>query len=117
VYARGYNKPFYEHMYKLGANYHFPIAYPDWGFANILFFNRLRGNVFYDHSVAYNFRSKQDVTYASTGGEMFFDTKLGNVLPFTFGVRYSHLLNTNPGDPLRKDRFEVIVPLQQLFNY
>ena len=117
VYARGYTKPFYEHMYKLGANYHFPIAYPDWGFANILFFNRLRGNVFYDHSVAYNFRSKQDVTYASTGGEMFFDTKLGNVLPFTFGVRYSHLLNTNPGDPLRKDRFEVIIPLQQLFNY
>lgn len=117
VYARGYEKPFYEHIYKAAANYHFPICYPDWGFANLLYFMRLRGNVFYDHSVAYNFRSRQDVTYASAGGELFFDTKLGNVLPFTFGVRYSHLLNTDPVDLLRKNRFEVIVPLQQLFSY
>jgi hypothetical protein len=48
---------------------------------------------------------------------MYFDTKIGNTLPFTFGVRYSYLLNTNPGDPARKDRFEVIVPLQQLFSF
>lgn len=117
VYARGYSKPFYEHIWKVGANYHFPIAYPDWGFANLLYFMRIRGNAFYDYSVAYNFRSRQDATYASTGGEMYFDTKIGNTLPFTFGVRYSYLLNTNPGDPARKDRFEVIVPLQQLFAF
>lgn len=117
VYARGYEKPFYEHMYKLGANYHLPIAYPDWGFANLLYFMRLRGNLFYDHSVSYHFRRKQHYTYASAGGELFFDTKLGNVLPFTFGVRYSHLLNDDPYDLSRKGRFEFIVPLQQLFSY
>ncbi|WP_123848102.1 TolB-like translocation protein [Chitinophaga lutea] len=117
VYARGYEKPFYEHIYKAGANYHFPICYPDWGFANLLYFMRLRGNVFYDHSVAYNFRSRKDVTYASAGGELFFDTKLGNVLPFSFGVRYSRLFDTDPVDPARSNRFEVIVPLQQLFAY
>ncbi|RPD41594.1 hypothetical protein EG028_09820 [Chitinophaga barathri] len=117
VYARGYNKPFYESIWKVGANYHFPIVYPDWGFANLLYFTRIRGNVFYDYSSAYNFRSKQDVTYASTGAELFFDTKIGNTLPFTIGVRYSYLLNTNPGDPSRKDRFEVTVPLQQLFAF
>lgn len=117
VYARGYEKPFYEHIYKAGANYHFPICYPDWGFANLLYFMRLRGNVFYDHSVAYNFRTRKDVTYASAGGELFFDTKIGNVLPFTFGMRYSRLLDTDPVDPSRKNRFEVIVPLQQLFSY
>ncbi|WP_346318296.1 hypothetical protein [Chitinophaga sp. YIM B06452] len=117
VYARGYSKPFYEHIWKVGANYHFPIAYPDWGFANLLYFSRIRGNAFYDYSSAYNFRSRQDITYASTGGELFFDTKIGNVLPFTFGMRYSYLLNTNPGDPSRKDRFELIVPLQQLFSF
>lgn len=117
VYARGYSKPFYEHIWKVGANYHFPIAYPDWGFANLLYFMRIRGNAFYDYSSAYNFRSRQDVTYASTGGELYFDTKIGNTLPFTFGLRYSYLLNDNPGDPARKDRFEVIVPLQQLFSF
>jgi hypothetical protein len=117
VYARGYEKPFYEHIYKTGANYHFPICYPDWGFANLLYFMRLRGNAFYDYSVAYNFRTRKNVTYASAGGELFFDTKIGNVLPFTFGVRYSQLLDTDPVDPSRKNRFEVIVPLQQLFSY
>lgn len=117
VYARGYEKPFYEHIWKLGANYHLPVAYPDWGFANILFFMRLRGNMFYDHSVTWHFRRKQHYTYASAGGELFFDTKIGNVLPFTFGMRYSQLLNDDPYDPSRKGRFEVIVPLQQLFNY
>lgn len=39
-------------MYKLGVNYHFPIVYPDWGFANIIFFQRIRANAFYDHTNA-----------------------------------------------------------------
>lgn len=112
VYARGYGKPFYEHITKVAANYHFPICYPDWGFANIIYFMRLRGNLFYDHSVAYNFRTKKDGTYASTGVELFVDTKLGNALPFIFGMRYSQRLNEHQGN-----RFELIVPLQQLFRY
>lgn len=116
-YARGYNEPFYEHIYKLGANYHFPIVYPDWGFAHILYFMRIRGNVFYDYSSAYNFRTKRDYRFASTGGEVYFDTKIGNELPFTFGLRYSHLLDPDPQDPGRKDYFQVILPLQQLFAF
>ncbi len=116
-YARGYSKPFYEHIFKVGSNYHFPVAYPDWGFANLLYFSRIRANGFYDYMSAFNFRNRRTVTFASAGGELFFDTKIGNVLPFTFGMRYSHLLNDNPGDPSRKGRFEFIVPLQQLFSY
>jgi hypothetical protein len=115
-YSRGYNTPFYEHIYKVGANYHFPIAYPDWGFAQILYFSRVRGNLFYDYSQAYNFRSKQHTRYASTGGELFFDTKIGNTIPFTFGMRYSHLLDKDPSDNAQ-NRFEFIIPLQQLFSY
>ncbi|MGX5821022.1 hypothetical protein ACWKWU_22685 [Chitinophaga lutea] len=116
VYARGYEKPpLYKHIYKLGANYHFPLWYPDWGFANLLYFMRVRANVFYDYSAARNYRQVRDVTYASVGGELFADTKLGNVLPFSFGVRYSRLLNDDPIDPSRTGRFEFILPLQQLF--
>lgn len=117
TYARGYSKPFYQHIFKVASNYHFPVAYPDWGFANLLYFSRIRGNVFYDYMTAFNFRNRRHVTYASAGGEAFFDTKIGNVLPFTFGMRYSRLFDPNPGDPSRKGRFELIVPLQQLFSY
>ncbi|TWI84338.1 hypothetical protein LX66_4704 [Chitinophaga japonensis] len=116
VYARGYNDPFYQHIFKLGANYHFPIVYPDWGFAHLVYLLRLRGNVFYDHSEAYDFRAKVTTRYASTGGELFFDTKIGNTIPFTFGVRYSHLLDQDPADNAR-NRFDFILPLQQLFSY
>ncbi|PWV48991.1 hypothetical protein [Chitinophaga sp. S165] len=116
AYARGYNEPFYEHIYKLGVNYHFPIAYPDWGFAQLLYFMRIRGNVFYDYSRSYNFISKVNTQYRSAGGELFFDTKIGNVLPFTFGLRYSHLFDKDPLDNASQ-RFAFILPLQQLFNY
>lgn len=116
AYARGYNEPFYEHIYKLGANYHFPIAYPDWGFAHILYLMRIRGNVFYDYSRAYNFISKTNREYKSAGGELFFDTKVGNEIPFTFGVRYSHLFDKDPIDNATQ-RFSFTLPLQQLFSY
>ncbi|MET6996192.1 TolB family protein [Chitinophaga defluvii] len=115
-YARGYNTPFYEHIYKVGANYHFPIAYPDWGFAQLLYFMRVRGNLFYDYSMAYDFRSKASTRYASTGGELFFDTKIGNTIPFTFGMRFSHLLDKDPSDNTQ-NRVDFIIPLQQLFSY
>ena len=116
VYARGYNEPFYGHIYKLGANYHFPIAYPDWGFAQLIYLMRLRGNAFYDYSQAYNFRTKTSRRFASTGGELFFDTKIGNTIPFSFGVRFSHLLDPDPVEATR-NRFDFILPLQQLFSY
>lgn len=117
VYARGYNTPAYTKIYKLGANYHFPIAYPDWGFAQLLYIMRIRGNVFYDYSMAYEDKLPTTRTrYSSAGGELYLDTKLANELPFSFGVRFSHLLDPDPQDNAR-NRFEVIIPLQQLFNY
>jgi hypothetical protein len=116
VYARGYNTPFYSHIYKVGANYHFPIAYPDWGFAQLLYFMRVRGNVFFDYSRAYDFINKVNNVYRSTGGELYFDTKIGNTLPFSFGVRYSRLLDNDPADNA-KQRIDFIIPLQQLLNY
>lgn len=116
VYARGYNKPLYTSIYKLGANYHFPIAYPDWGFAQILYFKRIRANVFYDYSQSTYAINHSRARYSSTGGELYFDTRIGNALPFSFGVRVSHLLDNDPVDNA-KQRVDFIVPIQQLFNY
>jgi len=116
VYARGYNTPFYTRIYKLGANYHLPLAYPDWGFAQILYFNRIRANLFYDYSMATYAPQKIDTRYTSAGTELFFDTRIGNALPFTFGVRFSHLFDQDPVDNAQ-NRVDFIIPIQQLFNY
>ncbi|CAL1517321.1 hypothetical protein [Chitinophaga sp. MM2321] len=116
VYARGYNTPFYNRIYKLAANYHLPLAYPDWGFAQLLYFSRIRANLFYDYSVAHDFTVNRDNRYASAGTELFFDTRIGNTLPFTFGMRFSHLFDRDPVDNAQ-NRVDFIIPIQQLFNY
>ncbi|HVI47385.1 MAG TPA: hypothetical protein VM802_21075 [Chitinophaga sp.] len=117
VYARGYSKPFYTRIYKLGANYHFPLFYPDWGFAQLLYFNRVRANLFYDYSMGHYANPQAvDTRYTSAGTELYLDTKIGNTIPFSFGVRYSHLFDRDPGGN-SDNRIEFIVPLQQLFSY
>ncbi|WP_160715673.1 hypothetical protein [Chitinophaga solisilvae] len=115
VYARGYNTPFYDRVYKLGANYHLPLAYPDWGFAQLIYFNRIRANLFYDYSVARDFTVNRNNRFTSAGTEVFLDTRLGNALPFSFGARFSHLFDRNPGEDIQ-NRFEFIIPIQQLFS-
>ncbi|MEO6538850.1 MAG: hypothetical protein ABIT07_02780, partial [Ferruginibacter sp.] len=49
-YSRGYSALSTRRMYKLGINYELPLLYPDWGFGNIIFFQRLRANFFYDYT-------------------------------------------------------------------
>ncbi|MCW3464302.1 hypothetical protein [Chitinophaga nivalis] len=116
VYARGYNTPFYNRIYKLGANYHLPLFYPDWGFAQILYFSRIRTNLFYDYSQAYDFRVDANTRFTSAGAELYFDTRIGNTIPFTWGVRFSHLLDKDPVDNAQ-NRVEFMLPIQQLFKY
>ena len=104
-------------MQKAAVNYHFPLAYPDWGFGNIVYLMRLRANVFYDHSrIADNFRlSNNQVRYLefdqrSTGLEIYFDTKWWNQLPVSFGLRYSRLLDDDIFGR-SPNQYEFIVPV------
>jgi hypothetical protein len=48
--SRGYDNVDFPRMWKLGVNYHFPLLHPDWGFANIVYFLRIRANAFYDYT-------------------------------------------------------------------
>lgn len=116
-YARGYSAYNFYKMFKASANYHLPLIYPDWGFGQIVYFQRIRANFFYDFSrIGDNFRYQDNkVRYTeldqrSTGMELFFDTRWWNQQPVTFGVRYSRLL-----DELRFGRnvnqFEFILPV------
>ncbi len=109
--ARGYNEYYLSRMWRLSANYHFPIVYPDWGFANLLYFQRIRGNAFFDFARVYSKDKTVTRDLRSVGGEIYFDTKWWNEYPLTFGVRFSHLLDNELAGPTQKNVFEILVPI------
>lgn len=84
--SRGYVSVNEDKMYRLGVNYHFPMFYPDWGFGNLVYFLRIRGNGFYDHAIVKSAgRAARNLN--SAGIEIFFDTKWWNQENVSFGFR------------------------------
>jgi len=80
-------------MWKVGFNYHFPLIYPDWGFGNIFYLQRIRANGFYDMTRVYSNNKRASADQRSVGGEIYFDTKWWNQYELAFGVRMSYLLD------------------------
>ena len=117
-YSRGYLGLSTRQMYKLGVNYQLPLLYPDWGFGNIIFFQRIRANAFFDYTDA---RARvngvlTDIINRSTGTEIFFDTKIWNELPVSFGIRYSRLLDNDLRNRGAVNRWEFILPVGLIPN-
>ncbi|MEJ0106310.1 MAG: hypothetical protein WDO19_28855 [Bacteroidota bacterium] len=65
-------------MWSVSANYHLPLLIPDWGFGNILYIQRIRGNLFYDLQRVYTNDKTYSVDLRSTGAEVYFDTRWWN---------------------------------------
>lgn len=115
IYARGYNLPYYnKQVYRFSINYQLPIAYPDWGFAGIMYLLRLRLNGFYDYSQTTYFFQQQNYHqyFRSLGLELNADTRWWNEYPLSITLRFSHLLDTDPVSPAMHNRWELIIPLQ-----
>jgi hypothetical protein len=112
-FSRGYPNYNFPRMWKLGANYHFPLVYPDWGFGNIVYFLRLRANAFYDYTDAQSLRTKLHYQFRTAGGELFFDTKWWNEYPVSVGIRYSRLLDSELTG-LAPNQWEIILPVNLL---
>jgi hypothetical protein len=110
-YSRGYEGRYFSRMWRLSGNYHFPILYPDWGFANMLYITRIRGNAFYDYTKVYSRDKTITADQRSTGIEVYFDTKWWNQYPLTFGFRISRLLDPDQFDGFKGNVFEVILPV------
>jgi hypothetical protein len=110
-YSRGYNETYLSRMWKLGANYHFPIWIPDWGFGNILYIQRIRANAFYDLTRVYSRNKSTTADQRSTGGEIYFDTKWWNQYPLTFGFRISQRLDADLVTGQKGTWFEFILPV------
>jgi hypothetical protein len=115
AYSRGYPALNYPRMWKVGVNYHFPMVYPDWGFGNLVYFLRVRANVFYDFTRLRSLRTGNTQALRSAGGEIYFDTKWWNQQPVSFGFRYSRLLDadfyTTPTSSLSPNQWEFVLPI------
>lgn len=109
-FSRGYSAVNYPHMFKAGFNYHFHLFYPDWGFGNMVYFLRVRGNIFYDYMQATSLRTGNHYNFNSVGTEIFFDTKWWGQQPISFGLRYSRLLNIDVKGA-NANQWSIIVPL------
>ncbi|HSB92341.1 MAG TPA: hypothetical protein VLC28_04450, partial [Flavitalea sp.] len=107
-FSRGYVAVNYPRMAKLGFNYHFPIAYPDAGLAQVIYLLRLRANPFFDITKAIDEEGSNHF-YRSAGIEIFFDTKWWNQESISFGIRYSHLFDTDIFNT--PNQWEFILPV------
>ncbi len=54
-FSRGYTAENFYRMWRYSANYQFPLWYPDWGFGDIVYFLRIRTNLYYDYTRAMDF--------------------------------------------------------------
>ncbi len=111
-FSRGYIGVNLYRMLKAGANYHLPLVYPDWGFGNIVYFMRVRANLFFDYTRVTN-RLKADFDLRSYGAEIFFDTKWWNQHNVNFGFRYSRLMDGEL-QGLAPNQWEFILPVNLL---
>lgn len=112
-FARGYNERSFHQMLKAGVNYHLPLAYPDWGIGSIVYFLRIRGNLFFDYTHARDYdNNRKEFTreYRSYGMELNFDTKWWNQQPVSFGLRYSRLADADL-QGLSPNQWEIILPV------
>jgi hypothetical protein len=110
-FSRGYSSVDFPRMWRFGANYHFPLLYPDWGFGNIVYWKRIRANAFYDYTRVNRLRPQGDFSFRTTGAELFFDTKWWNQQDVAFGIRYSRLLDYKTLRIKQPNQWEIILPV------
>ncbi len=110
-FARGYHAVDSARLWGLTFNYHLPVAYPDAGFGNIFYLQRLRANLFYDYTQIAGVKTSFKKELMSAGAELLFDTKWWNQHPITFGVRGGYLLKPDPLTKNKKPFIELILPV------
>jgi hypothetical protein len=113
-FSRGYTAENFYRMWRWSANYQLPLCYPDWGIGNIVYFMRIRTNLYYDDTrVTDPFIIGRNAEFRSFGSEIYFDTNWWNQLPISFGIRYSRLVDPDYGG-LGPNQWELILPLNIL---
>ena len=115
-FSRGYTSINFPRMWRLGANYHLPLFYPDFGFGQMVYFRRVRLNLFYDYTQGKSVRTGATFPFSTVGTELYFDTRVWNQLPVTIGFRYSRLLDNEYRGTTQPNQWEIILPVNLFRN-
>jgi hypothetical protein len=96
-FPRGYDYSYHDNIYKISADYAFPLVYPDFDLGPLLYLKRVKGKLFYDGGIG---RDNSDNTvYNSIGVELSADLHLFSTglffLPLDLGARYSYRFRDN----------------------
>lgn len=89
---RGLSVSRFRHFYTTSVNYSMPLRYPDMALGPFFYLQRMRGTFFWDYAFgdSYLFQDGNQ-TYASVGGELWFDFNLFRWPPlFSLALRYAH---------------------------
>lgn len=113
LYPRGYGFSLRrDRFYKVGFNYSFPIAYPDFAIGGLAFVKRLKANVFYDIGVVgirqFPF-TESNTNLSSTGIEFGIDFRSLRLVEVDLGIRYSYLLNKDFAPSGNQHQFDIFV--------
>ena len=110
--SRGYPGVNLPRMWKWGVNYHLPLFYPDKGFGQLVYFLRVRANLFYDNSTVKSLRTGTQTILRSVGTEIYFDTRWWNQQNVSFGFRYSYLMDADKyANPPSVNQWEFVLPV------
>jgi hypothetical protein len=110
--SRGYPGLNFPRMWKWGLNYQLPLFYPDRGFGQVVYFLRVRANLFYDNSTMKSLRTGTETVLRSVGTEIYFDTRWWNQQNVSFGFRYSRLLDADKYiNPPSVNQWEFVLPV------
>ena len=115
-FSRGYTAENFYRMWRWSANYQLPLFYPDWGIGDVIYFLRIRTNLYFDYTGAMDFftnNSTYNGKFRSYGSEIYFDTNWWNQLPISFGIRYSRLMDPD-FEGRGANQWEFILPLNIL---
>ncbi len=118
IYPRGYSILPNDFMLTVSGNYHFPIVYPDFGFTGLIYFKRVRANLFADVGMGRIVNPQNGATvdhsFLSIGPELIIDTQILNLIPLPLGIRYSLLGTADFMHAGRSSKFEVFIPVLRL---
>ncbi|MBO9618211.1 MAG: hypothetical protein J7539_04160 [Niabella sp.] len=111
-FARGFNALDSARAGTVTFDYHLPLVYPDWGFGNILYLQRVRAAAFYDYTAIRGKQSNFNKSLQSAGAELYVDTQWWNQYPLTFGFRIGRRLTADLVAPNSSRLFyEFILPV------
>jgi hypothetical protein len=109
-YPRGFRVTDNDQVNRLGIDYKLPLLYPDFGFAGLTYFKRIRANLFYDFGQLV--RGQNTFNTQSAGIELRLDQTALNLIDLPVGVRLGYRIQdpfATLGNPLPKTFVELLI--------